>query len=133
MDPEEYQPEHPNSYAEAILAPKIEKDIEKKPDFGEKSKVIVLFNMADEVDESLEEDLMEDVMEESQRFGIVQDSTIFEEPDKAQKVQVYIKFLTTDAAEKCLNAMNGRFYSGRQISAKYYSEEKFDQNSLGNF
>lgn len=125
MDSEEYQPEFPNKYAEATTL-KVKFNVEPEDQHGEKSKVVVLLNMADE----MEDDLEDEVMEEAQKYGVVQDLVVHQD-ESNHKVQIYIKFLTLQAAEKCVKVMSGRFYSGKEIKPKFYSESSFNENVLG--
>lgn len=84
-------------------------------------KVVVLRHMFTK--QELEEDpaaildIKEDVMEEAERFGPVFSVYLFEQSEDGRCA---IKFKSPDAAKPCIEAFNGRYFSGRRISASLY-------------
>eukprot|EP01135_Chromosphaera_perkinsii_P010054 Nk52_evm1s1999 gene=Nk52_evmTU1s1999 len=91
------------------------------------SRVIVLKNMVgiDEVDEDLEGE----VQEECQKFGEVRKIHIYVANDTSE-VRIFVKFTSPSSTTKCVEAMNGRWFAGRQISALIYKETDFDSESF---
>jgi HIV Tat-specific factor 1 len=72
-----------------------------------------------------------DIFEESQaNFGEIDKFQIFEENPEGV---IKIKFKSPTSAEKCIQALNGRFYNGKQIEAVYWDGKtdysKISENS----
>lgn len=83
------------------------------------------FNSQD--DPGLRQDLELDIIEEcNEKFGQVEKFQIFEQNPEGV---IKIKFHTPAAAEKCINALNGRFYNERRIDAVYW-DGKTDYNRV---
>lgn len=119
---------------------KFKTEIDRKLGWNEEDdekglKIIILKNMFELTDflkdPTLRQDLELDIIEEcEENFGEIEKFFIFEEhPDGIVK----IKFHTPAAADKCLQALNGRIYNGRNIEAFYwdgktdYSKSQEDQ------
>lgn len=113
---EEYNPRHPNDYTEATKPVEVPTAV---PD----SRVVVLTNLTSEIDEGLEEE----VSEECGKYGRLQDLVLHSAPD----VQCYAKFHSVEAAKRCKEALDGRYFSGRTVRACFYNESLFDRNELG--
>jgi RNA recognition motif-containing protein len=129
MSDQEYDPACPNDF-------KLWKDSEINnipvvlpKNHGNLSKVILILNMTDELDEESEQD----VREEASRFGTIVDFVQHHCPESLYKIQFYLKFQTPAAAERALKTFDGRFYNGKKLIATYYSEKEFDKNNLGQF
>jgi HIV Tat-specific factor 1 len=106
---------------------KLKTDIERMLGWNEEDeekglKIVILKNMFEPIeflkDPTLRQDLELDIIEESEtNFGEIEKFMIFDEhPDGIVK----IKFHTPSAAEKSIQALNGRFYNNRNIEAFYW-------------
>jgi HIV Tat-specific factor 1 len=106
---------------------KLKTDIERMLGWNEEDdekglKIVILKNMFEPIeflkDPTLRSDLELDIIEECEaNFGEIEKFLIFEEhPDGLVK----IKFRTPSAAEKCIQALNGRIYNGRSIETFYW-------------
>lgn len=111
------------------------------------ARILLMLNMVtaeDLVDDEEYGDLYEDVKDECQNYGEVEDlriprpvkkdkgkwgdsqlsATEAARADEAAGVgRVYVKFKTTEAANKALNSLAGRSFAGRSIIATLLSEE----------
>jgi HIV Tat-specific factor 1 len=66
----------------------------------------------------LKQDLELDIMEECEtNFGEIDKFQIFEEHPQGI---IKIKFKTPSGAEKCIQALNGRFYNGKTVEVAYW-------------
>lgn len=106
----------------------------------------------------VDDDLESETAEECSRYGVVQRCMIYEilsasVPD-SEAVRIFVNFETKDAALKglefcpsciflahqhpfscfgyfsALNALDGRFFGGRQVHASFYDINKFRNNDL---
>jgi len=95
------------------------------------SRVVLLTNLvgAGEVDDTLQEE----TAEECERYGVVERCLIYEVkgnvPDD-EAVRIFIKFSKLEEANKAYNALNGRFFGGRTVKAKYFDEDRFSRLDL---
>jgi len=95
------------------------------------SRVVLLTNLvgAGEVDDTLQEE----TAEECERYGEVKNCLIYEVkgnvPDD-EAVRIFIKFGKIEEAMKAYSALNGRFFGGRKVKAKYFDEERFSKLDL---
>jgi hypothetical protein len=88
--------------------------------------VIQLRNMVapGEVDDDLEQE----TMEECSNFGPVVKCVALDVPPGApsgQVVRAFVEFENVACAQRAKEAMDGRFFGGRQVSASYFDEERF--------
>lgn len=113
---DEYDPRRPNDYAEATKPTEL-------PTAVALSRVVVLTNIAAEAEEGLEGE----IAEECEKFGRLQDLVLHCAP----QVQCYAKFHSAEAAKRCREALDGRFFSGSLVHASFYNESLFDRNELG--
>ena len=108
--------------------------IERVVSFADEgSDVVVLRNMvgADEVDEELQEE----VQEECSKYGEVERVIIYqerqsEEEDAEILVKIFVEFKEPASAKKCKDALNGRYFGGRIVSADIYDQDLFEHNDL---
>merc|ERR1719265_2451688 len=89
------------------------------------SCVLLLNNLvgAGEVDEDLEEE----TAEEAGQYGKVKSCTVKEEkglPDN-EAVRIFLEFETVEGATKALVDMNGRYFGGRVVKARFFDPERF--------
>ncbi|ORX73521.1 hypothetical protein BCR32DRAFT_99263 [Anaeromyces robustus] len=95
------------------------------------SRVVLLTNLvgAGEVDDTLQEE----TAEECEKYGVVERCLIYEVkgnvPDD-EAVRIFIKFGKLEEAAKAFSALNGRFFGGRKVKAKYFDEDRFTKLDL---
>lgn len=97
------------------------------------SVVVVLRNMVtpDEVDE----DLQDEVQEESSKFGTVERVIIYQERESEDDesdawVKIFVEFKSAKSAKAARDALHGRYFGGRIISAQIYDQNLYDDNDL---
>ena len=86
----------------------------------------------------VDEDLAPDLQAECCKCGTVTEIVIWEcscEADMAklppfEHVRVFVAFDSVEAASKALEAMNGRFFGGRQLQVSFFNEELFRAKKL---
>jgi len=81
-----------------------------------------MFDPATETDPEWDLDIKEDMLEECAKFGQVE--TVYVEKVKPGGM-VLLKFNLTETAVKAAQAMNGRFFAGRMITATYLEDDMF--------
>jgi len=86
------------------------------------SRVLLLENLvaAGEADG----ELAGEVQEECSRFGEVNKVTVYE-GRKDPSVRVFVRFEAEESGGKAAQALNGRWFGGRQVRAFTYSEERY--------
>lgn len=62
-------------------------------------------------------DIKQDIMEEAERFGPVASVYLFEQSEDGRCA---VKFKSPEAAQPCIAAFEGRYFSGRRIGASLY-------------
>lgn len=77
-----------------------------------------MFNPAEETEPDWVKDLETDVKEECTKFGQVEHIHVNED----SLGEVYLKFATVESAQKALEALDGRWFGGKQISAVFVPE-----------
>jgi splicing factor U2AF subunit len=65
------------------------------------------------------EEFFEEVLEEFMNHGAIEEMHVVENLGDHMSGNVYIKYKFEEDAEKCLKAMNGRFYAGRVIAGEF--------------
>ena len=102
------------------------------------SKVLLLKNMVGPQD--VDSGLAEETKSECMRFGPVVNCIIYEVhaqkiplskpcPDE-ESVRTFVAFEKQESAVKAFRDLNGRFFGGRKISAKFFDEVKFQHRDL---
>ncbi|CAB4442080.1 unnamed protein product [Rhizophagus irregularis] len=97
------------------------------------SKVILLTNMVGpgEVDDTLQEETADECNE---KYGTVERCLIYEVPHRKlpddEAVRIFVKFEDIVAAIRAKKDLNGRFFGGRQVSAQFFDEQRFDRLDL---
>lgn len=94
-------------------------------------RIVILKNLFEPIeffeDEGLRQDLELDIIEECEaNFGQIERFHIFEEHLEGI---IKIKFKTPNAAEKCIEGLNHRYYNGKLIES-FYWDGKTDYNKL---
>uniref|UniRef100_A0A7S0D2P3 RNA recognition motif domain-containing protein n=1 Tax=Amorphochlora amoebiformis TaxID=1561963 RepID=A0A7S0D2P3_9EUKA len=116
----------------AAIPPPKPQPQEAPGDLGTPSRVVLLTNMVGpgEVDGGL----AGETAEECQKYGPVLKCSITEVNRVGIKeedaVRIFVVFGTVMAARKALQDLNGRFFAGRKVKARYFPVEKFNRNEL---
>ncbi|KAJ2235374.1 hypothetical protein H4R99_006051 [Coemansia sp. RSA 1722] len=122
FDPfEEYNPAAPNSYHAyknwlGLKKKERKQNSRRLAAAGEPSVCIMLTNMADDIDDSLERE----TQEECEAFGQVQrcKALVYQEAEQPyERVRLYVEFSDMAAASRAREALDQRFFDGRHISA----------------
>ncbi|CAO3622683.1 unnamed protein product [Cunninghamella blakesleeana] len=77
-----------------------------------------MFNPAEETEPDWVKDLEVDIKEECQQYGAVEHINV----DGDSLGDVYLKFNSIDAGQRAIQALNGRWFGGRQIRATFMTE-----------
>ncbi|CAG8660678.1 1591_t:CDS:2, partial [Ambispora leptoticha] len=99
----------------------------------EVSRVILLTNMVGpgEVDDTLQEETADECNE---KYGTVERCLIFEVPHGKlpddEAVRIFVKFVEQEAATKAKMDLNGRFFGGRAVTARFFDQARFDKLDL---
>jgi RNA-binding protein 39 len=81
-----------------------------------------MFDPAKETEPNFHLDIQEDVTEECAKYGkVLQCHVVRDSPSGL----VYLKFESTDGATKAIQALNGRWFAGKVISAEFIDENTF--------
>ncbi|PVG02722.1 hypothetical protein CPB86DRAFT_870121 [Serendipita vermifera] len=108
-----------NSQAEE----KKEADLAK---FGESSRIVVLTNIVSR--EDVDEDLQGEIGDECSKHGTVERVLVHmpEHPvDEGDAVRIFVQFSGPAGAWKAVRDLDGRFFGGRTVRARYFDEVKF--------
>lgn len=94
------------------------------------TKVLLLNNLvgAGEVDEDLEGE----TAEEASKYGKLKKCVVREikgVPD-AEAVRIFLEFERVEDATKALVDMNGRYFGGRVVKARFFDEARFERKDL---
>ncbi|KER24928.1 hypothetical protein T265_07497 [Opisthorchis viverrini] len=95
------------------------------------SGILILRNMVGP--EDCDDELEGEVTAECSRYGGVQRVIVHQEPDPSTNtliVKVFVQFDSVQAVQNAVQALNGRFFAGRQIVAEHYDLHAFTQNDL---
>jgi len=125
MGPPMMGPPPPPGAADGAPKPSIT-DLMKNP-----SKVVLCKNMVGPGD--VDDDLEPEVKEECNgKYGDVNKVVIFEMPNvpPEEAVRIFIEFKRVESAIKAVVDLNGRFFGGREVQARFYDQDKFSNLSL---
>jgi RNA-binding protein 39 len=90
-------------------------------------RIMNMFNPETETQPRWDEEIKEDVVDQCANFGRVEHCYV----DTRNPVgYVYFRMLTTDAAQKAAENLNGRFFAGRMITATYLDEVTYAQLAI---
>jgi len=94
------------------------------------TRVLLLNNLvgAGEVDEDLEEE----TAEEAGKYGKLTKCTVREEKGviDTEAVRIFLFFETIESATKALVDMNGRYFGGRVVKARFFCEDRWAKQDL---
>ncbi|KAI9481240.1 MAG: hypothetical protein EXX96DRAFT_480892 [Benjaminiella poitrasii] len=85
-----------------------------------------MFNPSEETEPDWVSDLETDIKLECEKFGHVEHIKV----NADSMGEVFLRFDSTDSAEKAVAALNGRWFGGKQITAAYVSEAIYNANAL---
>lgn len=101
--------------------PRTQADLER---YGRPSEVIYLSNVLSPGDE-VDPDLPEDIASECNKYGIVQRVALH-----PVRGGCFVKFSGPAGAWKAVRELDGRFFAGSRISARYYDRERFERGEM---
>ncbi|CAE7772270.1 RBM17 [Symbiodinium pilosum] len=97
---------------------------------GPPTRVLLLTNMVGAGD--VDEDLQEETAEEASKYGKLKKCVIKElagKPDD-QAVRIFLEYEDVAAATKAFADMNGRYFGGRVVKARFFEETLFSEGQL---
>ncbi|PWN33811.1 uncharacterized protein FA14DRAFT_180447 [Meira miltonrushii] len=115
---------------------------EERQKYGEASEVILLENMVAS-DEDIDDDLPGEIGEECEKHGKVERVFIWPAAhakysftnsslalsNSSGKPRIFVKFNGIAAAWKCLKGLDGRFFAGNTVRARYYPLQDFNRGN----
>lgn len=117
----------PSSASEAAAQPP---EAKKAKRADPPTRVVLLTNMVgrDEVDEDLEEE----TTEEAGKYGRLAACKIVEilGVSEEESVRIFLDYKKEEAAVKCHSTMDGRFFGGRRVRARFYDVESYSKGDL---
>nr|ODN88273.1 hypothetical protein L203_02882 [Cryptococcus depauperatus CBS 7841] len=97
---------------------------------GEESRIVCLRGLVGSVDE-IEEEMVDEVGEECSKYGIVERVVLHmvepPPPEPEECLRVFVVFSGMAGAWRALKELDGRYFGGRNITATYFDEERFNK------
>lgn len=85
--------------------------------------------------DSVDEGLKEEVAEECERYGKVLSCVIHmmkEGMNEEDEVRIFVEFDKKESCMKAYASINGRFFAGRTVIARFYDEKTFANRRYDN-
>ena len=92
--------------------------------------LIDLVDLAELDDPRNEFDLQQDIYDECSKFGKIICPVKIYGNTKKQIVCAFVRFEHLESCSEAVSRMNGRWFGGRQLTAKAYPIENFDNNDF---
>jgi len=97
------------------------------------SHILLLKNMVGH--EDVDEDLQDEIQEECSKYGQVDNVIIYQERQSEDEnaeihVKIFIEFSSPEQVKVAKNALDGRYFGGRNVVALIYDQELYDQQDL---
>lgn len=83
-----------------------------------------MFDPAEETEPNWDEEIKEDVLSECSKFGRIDFLNVDKENPNGH---VYIRFDSIESCRKCIDALNGRWFAKKQISANFMDDLEFER------
>ncbi|KAJ9116443.1 hypothetical protein QFC22_004885 [Naganishia vaughanmartiniae] len=103
---------------------------EERAKYGEPSRIVCLINVLASIEEA-DTETMEDLGEKLKEHGIVErlvpHALYPPAANPSEAVRIFVVFSGPAGAWKALKDLDGRYFAGRQISAKFFDEKRFDR------